>query len=570
MIVRREKMYRVPVFLSLQFLISFFVVSYVVDKLSTSAHYGPPISLFIGCGIGLMLTANLSLGLFALQVVLDRLAHSLPVELVSLRRYWPLHILFQLVCELEQQYGQQSGRQIQVEQQTVAYKDQLMQQVITTTAQEERNRLARDLHDSIKQQIFSITMSAAAAKARWEHDLTRVRSILDDIERTAREAQVEMQAMLQQLRPRALENTGLVESLRMQSQALEYRTGASMTVEIGQLPSEEHLPPGLQEVLFRIVQEGFANIARHARASHVWLSLYQQQEFLLLEIGDDGQGFDISHIPGSSGSGGMGMPNIHERMRAFHGTVQIWSMPDKGTTLQIAIPLLASSESALEAEQQEPELTTTKHARRLLNVGLRLIDVAAVCILLAVPISIERVVLGVCLFLVVSLWLGTQVPRMQVALSLGRNHLQHVSLMAQNDKLLLSLFLVGIFYLGCIRYFWLFSWFLFVVIVLALALAVWYYVLHSRFCQLLTQKELQKFINKQQQQVGLDLLAWLITISGAAFFGFITLDLHSIRFNSTMWTQNAALSFFLLWFIALMLKGIETLYWQQLLVRRSV
>ena len=565
--MQRDKIYRVPVFLSLQFLISFFIVSYVVAGLSTYSEQS--VSILIGCGIGLLLTANLSLGSFALQVVLDRLAHGLPVELVALRRYWPLHTLFQLVRELEQQYGRQSGQQTQVEQQTVEYKDQLMLQVIAATAQEERNRLARDLHDSIKQQIFSITMSAAAAKARWEHDLTRVRSILDDIERTAREAQVEMQAMLQQLRPHALENTGLVESLRMQSQALEYRTGASVLVEIGQLPSEEQLPPGLQEVLFRIVQEGFANIARHARASHVWLSLYQQEEFLLLEIGDDGQGFDISHKPGNSGSGGMGMQNIHERMQAFHGTVQVWSMPDQGTTLQIAIPLLVSSEFVFDAEQEEPELTTTKKARLILNVGLRLIDVAAVCILLYVPISIVPLWIGICLFGAGSIWLGAQIPRMQVALSVGRNQPQHLSLMVQSNKLLLSLLLLGAFYLGYIRYDWLSSWFIFIVIALVITLTVRYYVLHSRFLRLLTQKELQKLINKQQQQVGLDFLVWLITIGLAAFFGIITLDLYSLHFSSTMWAQNAVLSFYLLWFIVIMLKGIETLYWQQLLVKRS-
>ncbi|TMB81355.1 MAG: hypothetical protein E6J44_11205, partial [Chloroflexi bacterium] len=84
----------------------------------------------------------------------------------------------------------------------------------------ERNRLARDLHDSIKQQLFSIVVNVAAVKARWEHNPASVRKIVDDIEHIALEAQVEMQALLQQLRPTALENVGLSESLRMQCEAL--------------------------------------------------------------------------------------------------------------------------------------------------------------------------------------------------------------------------------------------------------------------------------------------------------------------------------------------------------------
>src|SRR5205807_832136 len=219
--------------------------------------------------------------------------------------------------------------------------DQLLQQVSKTAAQEERNRLARDLHDSIKQQLFSIVVNAAAVKARWEHNPASVRKIVDDIERTALEAQVEMQALLQQLRPTALENVGLIESLRMQSQALGYRTGAEVTTELGDLPPDELLPIGAQEMIFRIVQEGFANIARHARASHVWLSLRRQRDALLVEIGDDGQGFDLAQTHEYPRTyGGMGLSNVRERVNTLGGTLSIWSLPGKGTTLHLYIPLI--------------------------------------------------------------------------------------------------------------------------------------------------------------------------------------------------------------------------------------
>src|SRR5947209_18116506 len=288
------------------------------------------------CLLSFLLMLTIPYHLHLLEMTLERLAHGLPIEPISLRLRWPLTRLFALVNTL----GQQSGQQVQMELRNVAYRDQLLQQVGKTAAQEERNRLARDLHDTIKQQLFSIVVNAAAVKARWEHNPASVRKIVDDIERTALEAQVEMQALLQQLRPMALENVGLIESLRMQCQALGYRTGAEVTAELGDLPPDELFPPGAQEMIFRIVQEGFANIARHARAAHAWLSLQRQRDALLVEIGDDGQGFDLTQaneLPNTYG--GMGLSNVRERASTLGGTLAIWSLPGRGTTLHLYIPL---------------------------------------------------------------------------------------------------------------------------------------------------------------------------------------------------------------------------------------
>ncbi len=158
------------------------------------------LSILCACLLSFLLMLNIPYNLHLLEITLDRLARSLPVEPIPLRLRWPLTGLFVRVNTL----GKQSGLQVQMEQRNVAYRDQLLQQVGKTAAQEERNRLARDLHDSIKQQLFSIVVSAAAVKARWEHNPASAYKVVDDIERTAQEAQVEMQALLQQLRPTAL------------------------------------------------------------------------------------------------------------------------------------------------------------------------------------------------------------------------------------------------------------------------------------------------------------------------------------------------------------------------------
>src|SRR2546423_13173568 len=104
-----------------------------------------------------------------------------------------------------------------------------------------------------------------------------------------------MQALLQQLRPTALENVGLSESLRMQCEALGYRTGAEVTAELRPLPSDELLPIGTQEPIFRIVQESPPNIPRHVRPSHDPLRLRRQQNALPADIAHAAQRFDPAH-----------------------------------------------------------------------------------------------------------------------------------------------------------------------------------------------------------------------------------------------------------------------------------
>ena len=215
-----------------------------------------------------------------------------------------------------------------------------VRQLSEAAAQQERNRLARDLHDSIKQQIFSINVSAAAAQQRWASDGVGTRQALEDVRNSAREAMTEMEAMLQQLRPAPLENVGLVEALRKQAEALQYRSGACVTAEFGDLPDNDALLPGTQEAIFRIAQEALSNIARHARAKNVRLRLYQQRgsenPTLWLKIEDDGGGFDTTR-PGA----GMGLANVNVRAAEIGGRLHIESAPGEGTNLVVSVPIIS-------------------------------------------------------------------------------------------------------------------------------------------------------------------------------------------------------------------------------------
>ncbi|MEA2560186.1 MAG: hypothetical protein QOH06_1690 [Acidobacteriota bacterium] len=205
-------------------------------------------------------------------------------------------------------------------------------------AQQERRRLARDLHDSIKQQLFSIKLSSAAAEERWESDPGGARAALADVRKSAHAAMVEMQAMLSQLRPQPLATAGLVEALREQCEALGYRCGIPVHFEIGDLPPDSRLPDSARETLFRIAQEALSNIARHARARTVHVQLgkaeHEGAPALLLQVRDDGQGF------GPAGrSAGMGLRNMRERLEAVHGALEVRSAPGEGTEVRACAPL---------------------------------------------------------------------------------------------------------------------------------------------------------------------------------------------------------------------------------------
>lgn len=474
------------------------------------------------CLLSFLFLLNISYSLNLLEIVLDRLARGLAIEPVRLHGrwsrliLWPVANLFRLVNAL----ARQSGQLVQLEQRNVAYRDQLLQQVSKTAAQEERNRLARDLHDSIKQQLFSIVVSAAAVKARWDHNPTSARKVVDDIERTALEAQLEMQALLQQLRPTALENVGLIESLRMQCQALGYRTGATVTAELGELPSDELFPLGAQEMIFRIVQEGFANVARHARATHVWLSLQRQRDFFLVEIGDNGQGFELAQADDCSTTyGGMGLSNVRERVRTMGGTLSIWSQPGKGTTLHLSIPLVKPQLPTQAQEQTALQRAIANKTRRILHGSTWATELAAALVLLYTPALIAVPLVGICLIVALAFWLLAQQSRLQLVVEVGREHVQNISLLAQSYALLAAMLLLTIFYSG---YFialdytantpalWLEAGLYGIGILAIVALCLRFYQFAGRYDALLSYRTLHEEVRQQFQQLVIDWMVWAI------------------------------------------------------------
>jgi signal transduction histidine kinase len=223
----------------------------------------------------------------------------------------------------------------------------LIAQLREAAIQEERNRLARDLHDTIKQQLFSINVAAATAQSLLHHNPEAIVQHIQHVRDLSQAAMAEMKALLTQLRPQPLATVGLIEAIRDQLEALRFRADVTTELHHDALPDEGRLPLGAQETIFRVVQEALSNVARHARARHTQVALTCEttngSEVLRVCITDDGQGFDPATTPS-----GMGLTNMRTRIEAIGGTLAVRSTPNAGTTVCFRIPLLE-----LEADKEK-------------------------------------------------------------------------------------------------------------------------------------------------------------------------------------------------------------------------
>jgi signal transduction histidine kinase len=203
----------------------------------------------------------------------------------------------------------------------------------------ERSRLARELHDSVTQSLYSVTMYAeAAARLLTTGQEAPAAEYLRDARDTAQEALREMRLLIFELRPLALEESGLAGALQMRLDAVEKRGGvqAELRVEgVEGMADAEWLPLAVQQELYHIAQEALNNSLKHARAQHLQVCLHLKGAVVRLEITDDGVGFD----PTTAGErGGLGLRGMRERVQHIGGQLQIESAPDQGTRVTVEVP----------------------------------------------------------------------------------------------------------------------------------------------------------------------------------------------------------------------------------------
>jgi PAS domain S-box-containing protein len=189
---------------------------------------------------------------------------------------------------------------------------------------EERQRLARNLHDAVNQSLFSAGLIAEVLPRLWERDRAEALRSLEDLRRLTRGAQAEMRALLAELRPSTITDSNLVDLLRLLGNALSGRTSIPVDVTTS---GEFSLPADVQITFYRVCQETLNNVAKHSKASHVQITLNQDGNLIELHIKDDGRGFD----PLQTISGHYGLGMMRERAENVGAQFSIISQPGQGS-----------------------------------------------------------------------------------------------------------------------------------------------------------------------------------------------------------------------------------------------
>jgi signal transduction histidine kinase len=213
----------------------------------------------------------------------------------------------------------------------------LYQQAEQLAVMEERSRLARELHDSVTQSLYSLTLYAevgrrAAEAGEWKDALER----LAQLSQVAQQTLKEMRLLVYELRTSALEAEGLVGALQQRLDAVEKRAGVEVHLLVEEMVE---LPPLVEEGLYRIAQEALNNILKHARATVVTVKVKADGEQAELEVIDDGRAFDPNRI---ANTGGMGLTSMHERAERVGGSLTISSEAGQGTRVRVTAPMQRS------------------------------------------------------------------------------------------------------------------------------------------------------------------------------------------------------------------------------------
>ncbi|HWD79242.1 MAG TPA: sensor histidine kinase [Kribbella sp.] len=298
-----------------------FIASAQIWLLCEDVREGIGLSLLLVLGVGTAQLWSAGWGWTAFWEILPWMVVSLVVSL-----------LFGIWIEKVITQSQQRAELIE---QLESARDELAEAHHSAGVMAERERMAREIHDTLAQGMTSIVMLSQAATAELAQDGgAGVAARLAAIEDTARENLAEARALVAAFTPVALSEATLAEVLRRQAERFAAETGVDVQVSLD-LPDDEvaALPQAQQVVLLRSAQEALANVRKHAAATQVLITLGLSDGGVWIEIRDDGSGF----TPGSE-SGGFGLQAMRGRVEESGGSVEVESTPGRGTRVQVLIP----------------------------------------------------------------------------------------------------------------------------------------------------------------------------------------------------------------------------------------
>ncbi|NDJ54461.1 MAG: HAMP domain-containing sensor histidine kinase [Chloroflexi bacterium] len=278
------------------------------------------ISISLLCGVSAMGTV---FGWLASQRLLSRLTHV--EETVSA---WSEGDLAPMVCDSAQDELGELGRDLN---NMARQLDGLMTTRSDLAAFEERNRLARDLHDTVKQQVFAASMQLASARSVIHEQPNLADSILAQVETLVDDVQTELVGLIHALRPPALADQGLLAALSDYADAWSERTGVNIEV-VAQ--AEGRTPLAVEQALYRVLQEALANVEKHAQATQVSVMLSWQAKSLTMDVRDNGIGFDTRRP-----TAGFGLSSMNDRLAPLNGLVTVESHPGEGTRVTALVEL---------------------------------------------------------------------------------------------------------------------------------------------------------------------------------------------------------------------------------------
>lgn len=209
---------------------------------------------------------------------------------------------------------------------------EIEQQAADLAASRERAHLAQELHDSVTQALFSMTMTAGAARRLLEQGSPGVEMKLDELSELARDALTEMRSLIFELRPGNLAEEGFELALRNHVTAIQGRTGLIVRLDVD--PALGRLPAALEGALYRIVQEAIHNVVKHAGAREVQVRVTRLPGEVRMDVRDDGTGFDAQRQ-----GDGLGLPGMAARAERLGGKLSVESGPGHGTTVSVVLPL---------------------------------------------------------------------------------------------------------------------------------------------------------------------------------------------------------------------------------------